>query len=260
MFTKTMTIAAGCAALTFGCSLDDSDSPDAETEEIIENLVEAGFPEADIQISDGLVFVGRDAQVSLEASREMLDVADVGEEQYRTNNLVSRSLQTICIDGRGFNSSNTISTALNWSINNYNRLGLTFRMRRTSGSTNGCNAVIRTRLDNGGGGSAGFPSGGRPFGQINIGRSIANLGTNTAEHVITHELGHTVGFRHSDYFNRSISCGQGGNEGGGGVGAIHVPGTPSGAVVGGSIMNSCFRSSENGEFTNSDVTALRRLY
>lgn len=80
------------------------------------------------------------------------------------------------------------------------------------------------------------------------------------EHVITHELGHTVGFRHSDYFNRSISCGRGGNEGSAGVGAIHIPGTPTGATVGDSIMNSCFRSSETGEFTSTDVTALRELY
>jgi hypothetical protein len=80
------------------------------------------------------------------------------------------------------------------------------------------------------------------------------------EHVITHELGHTVGFRHSDYYNRAISCGSGGNEGSAGVGAIHIPGTPTGAVVGGSVMNSCFRSSENGEFTSSDRTALTTLY
>jgi hypothetical protein len=78
---------------------------------------------------------------------------------------------------------------------------------------------------------------------------------------MTHELGHTVGLRHSDYFNRSISCGGSAvNEGSGGVGAIHIPGTPTGASVGGSIMNSCFRSSETGEFTGSDVTALQTVY
>ena len=68
-------------------------------------------------------------------------------------------------------------------------------------------------------------------------------------------------FRHSDFFNRSISCGGAAtNEGNGGVGAILIPGTPSGATVGGSIMNSCFRQNENGNFTASDRTALTTLY
>ncbi len=75
-----------------------------------------------------------------------------------------------------------------------------------------------------------------------------------------HEIGHTMGFRHSDYYNRSLSCGTGGNEGSAGVGAILIPGTPSTATVGGSVMNSCFRSSETGEFTSTDVTALQTLY
>jgi dual-action HEIGH metallo-peptidase len=44
------------------------------------------------------------------------------------------------------------------------------------------------------------------------------------------------------------------------VGAILIPGTSSTAKVGGSIMNSCFRSSETGEWTSSDRTALDYLY
>jgi hypothetical protein len=43
-------------------------------------------------------------------------------------------------------------------------------------------------------------------------------------------------------------------------GAILIPGTPSTAKVGGSVMNSCFRASENGELTASDKTALDYLY
>jgi len=31
-------------------------------------------------------------------------------------------------------------------------------------------------------------------------------------------------------------------------------------VVGGSVMNSCFRSTETGEWTSTDVTALQYLY
>lgn len=265
---RTLATIGGCALALTACGGPESGTGEADTLEILQNLVEAGFPESDILVtSDGLVYVGRDALVTLEASREMLirDESRFEEfedglrlEQYQTRNLVSRNLDAICVDGSRF--SGTLSTALNWAIANYNRLDLTFQMFRTNGFVSGCDALITAFPVGGSGGSAGFPSGGQPFGAINIGTGTAQFGTNTVEHVITHELGHTLGFRHSDYFNRSISCGTGGNEGGGGVGAIHIPGTPTGATVGGSIMNSCFRSNEDGEFTSSDRTALRRLY
>ena len=144
------------------------------------------------------------------------------------------------------------------AIANYNALPLVFDFAR--GPTTGCSANITAATTSGAGGSAGFPSGGSPYGQINIGTGTTSYGVNVVEHVITHELGHTIGFRHSDYYNRAISCGSGGNEGSAGVGAILIPGTPSTATVGGSIMNSCFRSSETGEFTSTDVTALNYLY
>lgn len=259
MFSKAIVLAVGYSALITGCGSEPELSQAESTQEIVENLVQAGFPENDIMIADGVVYVGRDAEVSLEASREMLQADASNEnEQYRTSNLVSRNLANICINGAAFTGK--FSTALTNAINNYNALSLTFRMTRTSGSTTGCNAVITARIVSGSGGSAGFPSGGRPFGTINIGSGLNSLDTNTVEHVITHELGHTVGFRHSDYFNRSISCGSGGNEGDGGVGAILIAGTPSGATVGGSIMNSCFRTLETGEFTSTDRTALTTLY
>ncbi|HAS41831.1 MAG TPA: peptidase, partial [Microscillaceae bacterium] len=67
--------------------------------------------------------------------------------------------------------------------------------------------------------------------------------------------------RHTDYFNRSISCGSGGNEGSAGVGAIHIPGTPTTNVnANTSVMNACFNSGSTGVFTSSDNTALNFLY
>ena len=46
---------------------------------------------------------------------------------------------------------------------------------------------------------------------------------------IAHEMGHCIGFRHTDYMDRSYSCGGApDNEGDGGVGANHIPGTPTG--------------------------------
>ncbi|WP_394827922.1 M57 family metalloprotease [Pendulispora albinea] len=250
-------IGAGCSAES---EATESASPEAVNQEIVSNLVKAGFPADDIMEVDGKVYVGRDAEVSLAASREMLQSdSSESKEQYRTTNLVGSNVRVICVNGSAFTGS--FSTALDNSIANYNNLGLTFSLRRTTGSTSGCNATITGRLTSGSaGGSSGFPSGGLPFNTINIASSTSQYGTAVLTHVITHEIGHTIGFRHTDYFNRSISCGSGGNEGSSGVGAIHISGTPTGATAGGSLMNSCFRSSESGRFLGADVTALQTIY
>jgi hypothetical protein len=262
MFTRALVLAVSCT-FAFGCGTEPQLASDDEIQEIIDNLKQVGYVDADILVEAGVVYVQQDAAVSLEASREML-TADVDtQEQYRTSNLVGTAITTICINGSAFTTNAKFNDALNRAITNYNNEGLRWTMRRTTGSTTGCSATITARLLQGvTGGSAGFPSGGRPFNTINIGTGLqaAQFSVDTVEHVITHELGHCIGFRHSDFFNRSITCGSGGNEGSGGVGAIHIPGTPTGATVGGSIMNSCFRSSETGEFTSSDRVALNFLY
>lgn len=257
MFKKAAVVVASCGALLSGCGND----VEQENQEIVSNLIEAGFPADDIMFADGKVYVGRDAEVSLEASREMLQPASKEtQEQYRTTNLVSSSVKKICINPTStFNSYSRLSQGLDLAIQNYNQRNLSFTMAR--GPTTGCNANITATVTSGAGGSAGFPSGGKPYGTINIGTSLQSYSVDVNEHVITHELGHTIGFRHSDYYNRAISCGgSSSNEGTAGVGAILISGTPSTATVGGSIMNSCFRSTETGEFTSSDITALNALY
>jgi hypothetical protein len=170
MLTRAIVIAVSCSALAFGCGTEPQSS-DEDTQEIIDNLRQAGFPESDIQVVDGNVYTGLDALVTLEASREML-VAESGEEQYRTTNTVSRTLATICVNGAAFVSNAKFNDALNRAIANYNALGLTFRMTRTTSST-GCTATITARFLQGvTGGSSGFPSGGRPFTSINIGTGL----------------------------------------------------------------------------------------
>ncbi|TSC24646.1 zinc-dependent metalloprotease [Corallococcus sp. Z5C101001] len=256
MFKKAAVLVASCGALLSGCGTD----LESENQEIVSNLVQAGFPADDIMVVDGAVYVGRDAQVSLEASREMLQPGKESAEQYRTTNLVSTSVKKICINPTStFNTYTRLSQGLDLAIGNYNSLGLTFTMAR--GPTTGCNANITATITSGAGGSSGFPSGGLPYGTINIGTGLQSYSVDVNEHVITHEIGHTIGFRHSDYYNRAISCGgSASNEGTAGVGAILISGTPSTATVGGSIMNSCFRSTETGEWTSSDITALTTIY
>ncbi|RKG83668.1 M57 family metalloprotease [Corallococcus terminator] len=245
-------MALGLVLALAGCA-----SPSDVTEEIIGNLVKAGIPSDDIMVVSGRVYVGRDAEVSLAASRELLATGGTTEEQHRTNNFVSASVTKICINGPAF--TGVFSTALDMAIQNYDELPLTFAMARAPSTD--CSFIITAVIDpNMNGGVAGFPANGLPFGQVTIGGQLSQYGVDVIEHVITHEIGHTIGFRHSDYYNRAISCGVGGNEGDAGVGAIHIPGTPTTASSGGSLMNSCFRAFETGEFSPSDITSLKSLY
>jgi len=272
LVNKPLLVFAALSMFTVGCDSDNGDSAQAEleaqTQEIVANLEVAGYPASEIEVVDGYtVMVGGDAEVTLEASREIAGMRQVEAtldsdqefRQYSTTNLVSSSVKTICVNGSAY--TGTLSTALNNAIANYNSQNLSFTMTRTSGSTVGCDAVIKANKVSGNGGEAGFPSGGLPYSQINIGTKIATYGTAVTTHVITHELGHCIGFRHSDYYNRAISCGgSASNEGSAGIGANNIPGTPTTATANGSIMNSCFNLGSTGVWTSTDVTALDVLY
>jgi hypothetical protein len=97
------------------------------------------------------------------------------------------------------------------------------------------------------GGSAGFPSGGNPYPYLNIGTGLNAYSVDVNEHVITHELGHTLGICHTD-----------GTGGGSGVGCILILGTPT--TDPGSVFNSTFTSTASGEFSSGDIAALNILY
>jgi hypothetical protein len=266
------TMAMVMASLVMGCGMEEEQTIEelkqvSETDVIIDNLLRAGYPEAEIEVlSDGRVVVGSDAVVTLEASREMVghtDDFDMNDDfrQYRTTNIVNTlTVNTICIAPTAeFNANAAASQALDLAISRYNALGLQFTMVRNG---NGCDATIAAKLDNSGGGVSGFPSGGLPYPEFYIGATVASqYGVQVGAHVIEHELGHCIGFRHTDYYDRSISCGGAKtNEGAADVGAVHIAGTPSTAVLNGSVMNSCYNGGSTGVWTASDEVALSCLY
>jgi Dual-action HEIGH metallo-peptidase len=275
-FVNTTTMKQGLAgllAMAFGCGVDPQSEQELvelevedEIAETIENLRFAGNPEDEIEVrEDGTVVLGGDAVVTLEASREMIghaghDEGDLEFRQYRSTNLVSATVDVICINGSALTGQ--LSTALDDSIASYTDLNLSFNIVRTTGMAAGCDALITFSLVDGTGASAGFPSGGMPYDTVLMGDDVLpTVGLAAATHVMTHELGHCIGFRHADYYDRSISCGGAvNNEGDAGLGAIHIPGTPNTASGNGSVMNACYNAGSTGQWTASDLTALTTQY
>jgi Dual-action HEIGH metallo-peptidase len=221
------------------------------------------FDASDLQKVDGGYIVEGDIFLTDENVRDGASTVGVpAEEQWRTFNLVSVPGASRNITIRLASNLNTTfwNTVLQNAVNRYNALGSGFRLTFTKVATTSSANITVTGIS-GTGGSAGFPSGGNPWGSINMGTGIASCGTGTATTVMAHEMGHCIGFRHTDWFNRAYSCGSGGSEGQQttGVGAVLIPGTPS-TVVAGSWMLACYSCGGDRPFVSSDRTALYNLY
>lgn len=225
--------------------------------EVISKFERLGFNIEDIRMEGENYLIGGDMIMTPEALAEMDGSVSVpgitGEEQYRTSNLAncngSRTIRIL-----SYITSGVRSTGIDYAIANWNAVGTCFSFVRVYSGP----ADISIYSTSGTGGSSGFPSGGNPYPRIYVGSGITSA--QVAECVVTHEMGHCFGIRHTDYFDRAYSCGSGGNEGSGGVGAIHIPGTPTGYDPN-SIFNSCAcQPGTDGEFSSYDRVLLKYLY
>lgn len=198
--------------------------------------------------------------VMTEDQMRTMSSTSITNKQYRTYNLVStpRTVNVIGYTGGSQSLTNKQRTALQWAIDNYNALNLGITFTLTFGTNYSPYDIVVYQNPNGeAGGVAGFPSNGNPYKYVQIFSGMEAYSTNTNEHVITHEIGHSVGLRHTDWFSRQ-SCGQSG-ENADPDGAVHIPGTPTG-YDSTSVMLACFGANEDGEFGSNDVTALNYLY
>ena len=243
---KSSLIAILLISISISCEKDkgsDVDMPDTATTIIDQQKLE---------ITDEVVSIFKKNYYNVIDSKSA--------KNYHTTNLVSpRTLTIIGYTGGQNALSSKERTALQYAVNNYNALNLSINFSLTFGTSyqNKDMVVYYNPSESGTGGSAGFPSNGNPNKFIQI-YGLDSYDVNVIEHVITHEMGHSVGFRHTDWFSRQ-SCGQNVNEGTAGVGAIPIPGTPS-AYDPTSIMLACFSANEDGEFNNNDIIALNYLY
>lgn len=258
MKKKLLAVASIVVAIVLvSCEMTESVNKDQVSDDVLAQISAMGFSTNDvIRTGDGYLVEGdillHDHDLNQDHDGKVLRIAEV--EQYRTFNLVS-SPRTITVSVSGSVSS-TFSNAVNAAIARYNNENLGLRFSRVSSGGNINIRIVNTTQYIA---SAGFPSNGNPYPTINYSSRYTNYSSGFMTTVIAHEIGHCIGFRHTDYMNRSYSCGSGGNEGSGTVGAVHIPGTPTGPDAA-SWMLACLSSSTNRPFNYNDRVALNYLY
>lgn len=259
---KATAVVAACMIVLFACRKSSkSDSTSPVSDEALTKIYNLGFSNQNVTtdgkgnyIVEGDILLSEDDLNAAAPKISLLRVANA--EQYRTTNLVKSLPRNITVSLAS--SLSTWSTALNTALARYNALGLQITFSRV---TSGANISIV----NGSGSflaSSGFPtSAGAPYNQVILNSSqVAGQPNNTVASILAHELGHCIGFRHTDYMNRAYSCGGSAvNEGSAGVGAINIPGTPTGPDPN-SWMLSCIGSGQDRPFNANDVIALNYLY
>lgn len=261
MMKKVLSVAALAAAIVMvSCQQDESLLSENISQLTLDRIASLGFGTQDVQRVDGGYLVEgdiilHDHDLEGAAVKKHLNVGEV--EQYHTTNLVSGP-RNITVSVSGNNVPSAFSTSVNNALARYNaeNIGLTFTRVASGGDI-----VIRLVNTRQYIASAGFPSGGNPYNQISYARTYASgYSDGFMTTVVAHEIGHCIGFRHTDYMDRSYSCGGStANEGASTVGAILIPGTPTTADPG-SWMLACLGASTNRPFNNNDKTALNYLY
>lgn len=182
-------------------------------------------------------------------------------EQYRTTNLV-KGLPRVITIGVSSRLPSRYIIAADGAIARYNAENLQLTFVRVSSHAD---ITINKAAANAGYlASAGFPTKhGKPYQSISVNSTYLDNNSwpmNTVISILAHEAGHCIGFRHTDYMDRSFSCGGSPvNEGAGNIGAIHIPGTPTGPDRK-SWMLSCIGKNDNRPFNNNDQIALDYLY
>lgn len=246
-----------------------SDPAPPEIPQQVQDLIKSrGFSTDNVRsynggyLIEGDIFLDKET-LAAETTTPNLRIAET--EQYRTNNLVKSLPRVVTI--KVVNLGTAFIDGADLAISRYNALGLTLTFQRITSGT--ADITIQGFYEGPSGGYitlgyAGFPtSSGNPYNSISMNTHAQAYGSNPDVNyvgsVIQHELGHCIGFRHTDYMNRAYSCGgRRYNEGSAGVGAVHIPGTPTKADAE-SWMLACSNGG-NRTFNANDKIALDYLY
>jgi hypothetical protein len=258
-------VVLGLSALLAGCDDDVVTPASPGSDPAVEKLVAMGFRADMIEAHDDYLMVEGDIRFSrtelLRAGPESAARPGGPRFQYTTNALVSGSnIQTIKVDLSGISSDPGYVQAVRDAIGYWSGISGSY-IRMVEGSP----ANIRFVFENLGIGKMGmgdFPSGGvvgdtirfNPLFTVNGSAPSYAAKVKTA----VHELGHNIGFRHSNW--NQVDCFGGCGNNPGPDGANQVPGTPASGWDFNSVMNGGAAGTAWAGFSTYDLVAARNVY
>ena len=264
-------LAGAVSVAALSCKKSERAPEEVQTgvsQQVLDKIEKLGFSSENVIARDGGYLVEGDILLTddnLKSDPNSPSLRIAQDEQYRTTNLVTGLPRVITVSVSNLTTPYSQATDLAISRYNAENLRITFQRVSSGGNIN----IIGFNEGPSGGyitlGSAGFPTAsGNPFNQIQMNTNEAAYGANPDVNylasVLTHEMGHCIGFRHTDYMARQYSCGgkRKVNEGTAGVGAVLIPGTQS-TPDAESWMLACSNGG-NRLFNGNDVIALNYLY
>ena len=257
-FTKTLLAVLLIIGVTFtSCEKDTDLIPTEEiatnqeqeeiSKEIIEKLEKAGFDtkEGLYKDEDGYV-VEHDITMTVEEINELAKSLDStgSKKHYRLGSIIASTKPiTVYIDPRlGSAGSNALNTALA----RYNQLDLKFSFKRSYSKSSYDILIIPYYTKANTRAKAGFPKNGKPHNLIRVNTRYYSTTSKDRSYatVLAHEIGHAIGFMHTDSKNAN---------------RIHISRTPLGSSPN-SWMLPSIGTNVDRPFSGSDIMALYRLY
>ncbi len=249
--------AAAVLALAALAACDNpAEAPATREPEDLAAMVEAlGFRGDMVQDFGSYVLIEGDIHITKDELRRARPRSDdpLGPRfHYTTTNLVSSSkIYQIVVDLSGLSSQPGWQSAARDAIAHWSGIANT-HVKMVEGSPADI-TVATTCTSWNVAAFASFPSGGNPGNVIYVNTCFGYSTTHAQKvHNMVHELGHTIGFRHSNYVQMGETAGV--------EGAYHIYGTPTSGNATGSVMNGGTALNSWAGFAASDLTAVRSRY